>query len=437
MRTNGARARANAPETMNKRDTLKLLVAAVLSAAPLELLAGGTRLASQDGFASARGEAFVATADNASAIYYNPAGVTQLQGNNLRSGIYGIYFDPAFTPPSPAGTNTFHINKQLAAVPQFFYAYALEDLPLSVGLGIYSPYGLGVKWPQDTGFRSVAIESQLTYLRFNPVAAVKLPGQLSFGGGVMVDYAKIQLKQGLRRNELPPPFTDFFRFNGDGWSVGYNLGLLWQPHEKISIGATFRSSTTFTMDGHTSVQLFPVIPDPYRSAEHADFTFPLTGVFGISYRPTPKWNLEFDADYTDWSSFGTTTIYQSNPNINVQPNPEIILNWQASWMYEFGVTRYFDNGWHVSAGYVYSQNSVPDAHYTPLVPDMDRHFISIGTGHKGKRYDFDLTYQFGYGPERAVTGSSPSTVGQIAGQTADGKYEFISHAVLVSGGWHF
>jgi long-chain fatty acid transport protein len=106
-------------------------------------------------------------------------------------------------------------------------------------------------------------------------------------------------------------------------------------------------------------------------------------------------------------------------------------------MYEFGVTRYFDNGWHVSAGYVFNENSVPDAHYTPLAADMDRHFLSIGTGRKGKHLDFDVMYQFGYGPPRTVTGSTPSTVGQIAGQTADGTYEFISHAILISAGWHF
>ena len=65
-------------------------------------------------------------------------------------------------------------------------------------------------------------------------------------------------------------------------------------------------------------------------------------------------------------------------------NVPTILNWQPSWLYEFGVTRYFDNGWHVSAGYVYNENSVPDAHYTPMVADLDRHFFSVGTGHKGK-----------------------------------------------------
>ena len=83
------------------------------------------------------------------------------------------------------------------------------------------------------------------------------------------------------------------------------------------------------------------------------------------------------------------------------------LDWQASWMYEFGVTRYFDNGWHVSAGYVFNENSVPNKYYTPLAADMDRHFFSIGAGHAGKTFDFDLAYQFGYGPTHTVTGSTP------------------------------
>ena len=219
--------------------------------------------------------------------------------------------------------------------------------------------------------------------------------------------------------------------------MGYNLGLLWQPMEQISIGATFRSSTTITFAGQTDAEKLSQLPLTYRTAQ-ADFTFPLTAVFGISYRPTPKWNLEFDADYTDWSSFGTITIRQAPENLRSQITPTLILDWQASWMYEFGVTRYFDEGWHASAGFVFNENSVPNAYYTPLAADMDRYFFSVGAGHKGKRFDFDIAYQFGYGPTHTVTGSTPSTIGgQIAGQTADGNYNFISHAVLVTVGLHF
>ena len=107
-------------------------------------------------------------------------------------------------------------------------------------------------------------------------------------------------------------------------------------------------------------------------------------------------------------------------------------------MYEFGVTRYFESGWNVSAGYCFSENSVPNSFYTPLAADMDRHFFSVGTGWKGRHLSFDVAYQFGYGPEHTVTGSTaPSQPGAIGGQNANGTYSFYSHAISVSAGWHF
>ena len=423
---------------MKPHDTAKLLAAAVWFATPLTLLANGMRLVSQDGFATARGEAFAATADNASAIYYNPAGIARLSGDQLRSGIYGIHLDPTFAPPAgaPNSGTTYHIEHNLAAAPQFFYTHALEELPLSLGLGIYAPYGAGVNWPQDTGFRSVATKGKLTYIRFNPVIAAELSPGLSIGAGLMVDYGNIKLEQGLLRTATP--FANNFSFKGDGLSVGYNLGLLWQPHRKLSLGATFRSSTEFTMTGHTEFEQQPVI-QPTRLTSKADFEFPLTAVFGISFRPTPEWNLEFDADYTDWSSLGAISIRQQTPPpFPVQQNIPVMLEWQSSWNYSVGLTRYLEHGWRVSAGYVFNENSVPDAYYAPLAADLDRHFFSVGVGHKGKRFDFDVAYQFGYGPARTVTGSTPaSQPGLFAGQTADGTYEFLSHAVLVTVGLRF
>jgi long-chain fatty acid transport protein len=417
---------------LNSRNILKLLTMIILGISAWKVSANGFRLPDQDAFATARGEAFVATADNPSAIYYNPAGITQLEGNNLRGGLYGIYLDPSYA--SPNSGVTFHSSDNFAAVPQIFYTHTLENFPLSFGLGVYAPFGGNMSWPQDTGFRAVATEGSLTYLRINPVVAYKILPSLSIGIGATINYAKIDLQQGLQAFPTPP---NFFRFTGNGWSVGYNLGLLWQPHEKISIGASFRSKTSFSMDGDAESEFLPQIPDQHVSAQ-TDFTFPLTAALGVSYRPTPKWNLEFDVDYTDWSSFGSTTIRQSIKPRGINQNIPVNLDWQASWMYEFGLTRYFENGWHVSAGYVFNENSVPNAFYTPLAADMDRHFLSVGTGFKGKRFDFDIAYQFGYGPAHTVTGSQPSsTPGFFAGQSADGTYDFISHAVMVTVGIHF
>jgi len=420
---------------MTRCPCTKWLVLIVSLGSILNAGANAFRIADQDAFATARGEAFAATADNPSAIYFNPAGITQLEGDQFRAGIYGIYFDPTFTPPPPRDTNTFHIKNKLAAVPQFFYTHSLRDVPLSFGVGIYSPYGLGAEWPDNTGFRSVATESSLMYVRINPVVAVKLPGKVSLAAGLMANYGNIDLEQGLRATSQP--FTNFFRFAGDGWSLGYNLGALWQPIDQLSLGASFRSANTINMKGHTEFQQQPVIPESRRAAR-AGFTFPWTAVFGVSFRPTPKWNLEFNADYTDWSSLGTVNIHQENPPFPLKAVTPVALNWQASWMYEFGVTRYFDHGWHVSAGYVFNESSVPDVNYSPLVADLDRHFFSLGVGRRGRYLDLDVAYQLGYGPARTVTGSTPSSQpGQFAGQTADGTYDFISHAVIVTAGIRF
>jgi long-chain fatty acid transport protein len=414
---------------MKTNELPKIFAAIIFCGSTLTVRAAGFRVPDQDAFAMARGEAFVATADNPSAIYYNPAGISQLDGSNLRGGIYGIYLDPSYT--SPSSGRTFDNQDKLHAIPQFFYTYGRENCPLSLGFGLYSPYGLGLRWPQDTGFRTVGTRSRLAYITFNPVVAVKLSPVFSIGGGITVNYANATLRQGLFS---PNQQTDGFEFDGDGWGVGYNLGALWQPHEKISVGASFRSETQIDLGGHTAAYNnsapFPIFSQ--STAAHADFSFPLIAIFGISYRPTPKWNFEFDADYADWSSLGTVTIQQAAPTLLGQNIP-VTFDWQPSWYYEFGATHYFDNGWHVSAGYIYNENSVPNAHYTPLIADLDRQFFTIGAGHKGKRFDFDIAYQFGYGPPHTVTGSAPSATGQ----TADGRYSFISHAVAVSVGMHF
>jgi long-chain fatty acid transport protein len=418
---------------INRPGIFRFLTLMISVALTWKASANGFRLADQDAFATARGEAFVATADNPSAIYYNPAGITQLEGNDLRGGIYGIYLNPSY---HTNHGNTYHSSDNLAAVPQVFYTYTPTNMPVSFGLGVYAPYGGSMSWPDGTGFRMVATQGKLTYVTINPVVAVKLPLDFSIGAGLMVNYANMDLEQGLR---IFPQPSNFYRFKGDGWSVGYNLGLRWQPIDQISFGATFRSSAAVTLNGHTEFEQFSAgIPDTSLPA-NANFMFPLTVVCGLSYRPTPKWNLEFDADYTDWSSFGKTTIYQLEPTLLGGPqNVPMTLDWQPNWMYEFGVTRYFDNGWHASAGIVYNENSVPNAYYTPLVADMDRYFFSTGAGYKGKRFNFDVAYQFGYGPTHTVTGSTPSSSpGGSKIQTANGNYDFISHAVMLTVGMHF
>jgi len=391
------------------------------------VFANGFRLPDQDGFATARGEAFAATADNASAIYYNPAGIAQLDGMNLRAGLYSTYLDPTFSPPG--GGATYHNQDKLVAVPQFYATLTPNDSRVSFGFGVFAPFGLGVNWPEKTGFRSVAIKGSLKYITAAPVIALKLAPNFMIGGGPNIDYAAVDLRQGL----TPTPNNDYFRFRGDGFDLGYSLGALWQPTEKVSLAAVFRSSSQPNLKGHTTSEMDSVQPRESSKA-NADFTFPLNAVFGVSYRPTKLWNVEFDADYMDWNQVQDVNIHQDTPSTVVPiSNIPFALEWKSSWLYEFGATRYFGNGWQVSAGYVYNENSMPNKHYTPFAADLDRHVFSVGTGYKGQKYSFDIAYQCSYGPDHVVKGSAPS----LSGQSADGTYGFLSHVILLSVGVHF
>jgi long-chain fatty acid transport protein len=403
--------------------------------------AGGFDLPDQDAFVVARGMAFVATADNPSAIYYNPAGLTQLEGQNLRGGVYGLYVNPQYTSPSTG--QTFDNEKNWHAIPQMFYSWTLDSLPLAVGLGVYSPFGLSSAWDQGTGFRKVATEGSIITYTINPTVAWRVLPNLSLGAGLKVNYGETDLKQGLF---WPGQAFDQFRFNGDGWALGYDVGVLWKPIEQVSLGAAFKSTTSFNFEGHTDyynnvayppgVGAVPAFPDQ-SAAANSNWEFPLKVACGLSYRPTTNWNFEFDAEYTDWSSLGTVTINQSNGGVLGLPQSiPLTLNWQGSWYYEAGATRYLGKCWSVSAGYIYNQNSVPDATYNPLVADLDRQFISVGTGYKGEHFSVDLAYQFGFGPTRTVSGSAFAGAAPPL-QNSDGQYEFFSHAVFLTAGWHF
>src|SRR5215469_6454624 len=114
-----------------------LLAVLIFKSCAGRLWANGFGLPDQDAFATGRGEAFVATADNPSAIYYNPAGITQLEGQNARAGFYGIYLNDHYSAPGVS----VDTHDKIQAAPQLYYTYGFEDVPLALGIGLYSPYG--------------------------------------------------------------------------------------------------------------------------------------------------------------------------------------------------------------------------------------------------------------------------------------------------------
>ena len=185
----------------------------------------GVRIANQDPAAIARGNAFVATADNPAAIYYNPAGITLSEGHNVQVGLLAylnIYVDYK----SPSGARTKN-DPEIIPVPQIHYSYSPKNSPVSFGLGVYAPFGLSVKWPDDSPFATGGLESKLSYITVNPVVAFKVHPTLSIAAGPTLNRSELELRQSIG---LVP--GDQFKFKGDDIGYGFTVGILWQPYQK-------------------------------------------------------------------------------------------------------------------------------------------------------------------------------------------------------------
>lgn len=385
---------------------------------PASVHALGIRVPDQDPVAIARGNAFAATANNPSAIYYNPAGITQLPGQQVQLGANFLGIRDSYE--STSGQK-FDTKDQLHVLPEAYYTFTSEKLPLSAGLGVYAPFGLGLEWPDNVGFRQLALEGKMEYITINPVVAWKINDQISLGAGPMLNYAKATLSQGI----LPPGVgtpNNSIEFSGDDFNVGFNVGLHWQLSEKHAFGVVYRGANEMNFEGKTSANY----PSDFSQGSSAKFQFPQIITVGYSFRPTPRWNLEFNLDWTDWDSLNTVQFKQDVTGTVAEP-----FNWQSSFMYMFGASYQFDNGWTASGGYIYSENSVPNQWFNPSIPDSDRHIFSVGASKQFDRLTVAAAFQYAYGPNRTISNTT------IPGVLANGTYEFNSISLVLSGGYRF
>lgn len=394
---------------MNLNHKLALLASLSL-ASTLTTQAAATRIAYVDPFATARGNAFTATADNASAVFYNAAGLTQLEGTEVQANVYAISLGYEYD--GAAGNES--MDDDFQAVPSFFAGHNFEDLPIAVGFGVYAPFALGTDWGSDASFASglaglaVPYEATLAYVKYHAVVAWQITETLTLAAGASFDDTEIDVK------------ANAVEFDGDDQTIGYSFSLLWKPSEKHAFGLNYQAKTEVEYDGTAD---YSNIAAGVHNA-NADLIFPESIVFGYSYRPNEQWNFEFNLDWTNWDRVNSLVL-------DGPPLPASLrtyeLNWESAFIWELGATRYFDNGWHVSAGYTFVENAVPDTEFLPIVPDSDRHFFALGVGRSYDHFSWQLTYQFTYAEERSVSGAAVNPAGGV-----DGNYDLESQAVAFS-----
>jgi len=386
----------------------------------------GFRNPDQGARATGQGEAFVAQADDASAIYYNPAGLTQVKGTQFTSGMYLSFPNISF---HPVGGGELSTKDDMFMLP---HAYVASDFGLPkwrFGLGFNIPFGNSVTWGTDNQLSALVDKSTMAIYNISPTVAYEINEQLSIGAGLNIYYGDLL----SRFKYAPPMFDSDFEFRGDGVAVGATLGLLWKPHWRHSVGVVYRSPFAVNFDGNAVVRNPPppfVLPDPGPSPSNLTMDFPQSVAVGYAFRPTKKWKLEVDVEWTNWDTLNVCKLNSSNPYVAMDPRATVAFNWHDSFFYEFGTEYEINEHWQVRAGYIFSENTVPTETFSPNLPDSDRHVFSAGLTFQTPRFTVNATYQYSLSTDRTISGSAASPY-------VDGNWSSDGHAIMFTSTMRF
>jgi len=367
--------------------------------------AAGFRLPEQDAAAMGMSSAFVGQADNPSAAWYNPAGITQLDGTRISAGVIGIY--PNLTHENnTVNPGTTDVSKRdVVLTPHLYLTQKLND-QFFLGLSVNTPFGLSTNWdPNGSSTRYVATYSRVETAEVNPNIAIKVNDDLSLAVGI--DY--VHLRATLEKKVfvvLPGPVIlgdHNFRLNGesDGW--GANAALKYRFSNTLQAGLSYRSRIKIDIDGTAELTGGPAATNAPASTS---ITLPDLLQFGVSYRATDNLTINADLEYTWWSTYDRIQVTSPNPLFNATDQK----NWENVWCFRLGGQYKISDQWKVRAGYLYDQNPVKEQYFENRIPDSDRQAISIGGGFSTSNITVDFAYMYLMFNKRTISNSQADNV---------------------------
>jgi len=381
------------------------------------------------------------SAEDASTIFYNPAGITRLPGSQFELGANVIIpsadFDNQGSTTSPllggaplTGGDGGDGGKA-AVVPNFYFSQEITPR-LHAGLGVNTPFGLETNYSRDWVGRYHAVKSELTTINFNPTLAVKLHEMVSVGAGFnamyfdtkltnAVDYGGIGARVGAPT--LPQSLDGFAKVTADTWGYGWNVGVLVTPTETLRLGFAYRSSVDFDLTGDADFSVpagaagIAAATGLVDTGAEADITLPATASLGAYWRFHDKWAVMGNVFWTDWSELNELRI-----KLDTGPEAVTTLHWEDAFRYALGLTYYPSPAWTFRIGGSYEETPIPNSRLrTPRIPDANRYWATLGaTWSFSKNFGLDLSYAhiFVDDPKINKSGLEPEdyTRGALKGQ---------------------
>ena len=357
--------------------------------------------------ASGLGNAYAgaaAVAEDASTIFFNPAGMTLLPDRQWVIAGHLIKpkaeFSGTVSAPFPVTGGEGGDAGGWVLVPNAYFAFRLTP-DVHLGVGLNSPFGLKTDYDSDWIGRYQAIKSEVKTININPSIAYKVSDSLSVGAGLNIQWIEATLT-----NRIPVLGRPLVTIKGDDYGWGYNLGVLWQATPATRIGLSYRSEVDYTLDGTASTS-DPVV---FNGPVTADVTLPDSASLSLFHKLSPQWDLLADVTWTGWSDFDDLPI---KGTVN-KTTPE---NWENILRYSLGATWHMSDKLSLRGGVAYDEAPVSDIDRTPRIPDGARTWVALGGQYRLSKQgvlDFGYAHLFVNAPGLQSTDN---------GTTLNGEYD--------------
>jgi len=373
------------------------LVLALASAlAPATAEGAGFALYEQGARALGTAGAYTARVDDPSAMFFNPAGLAHVDDGQLLFSPNLIYYKSEFSGVAPFPGYGVEEETEGDVFPPFALYYAQGAGDFAAGIGVYSPYGLEVAWkdPDDFTGRAISSFSRITPFYFVPSAAWQPSPAFRVGAGATLVLSTIELHRYLEAyNPLDDRTDDIGKVeleSHNGFGAGYNVGLQWWPGDASwMLGATWRSAVDIDYEGTADFTQIPTGNPTFDAIVAGSFPpdqrvetgveFPAQASFGVARRFSASLVGEVNVNWTQWSSFDRLDIeFADSPsrNLSLAEAWEDVMNFRGGLEYRKDGTA----AWTWRAGYYFDESPQPTEGVGPLLPDSDRHGVTVGTG---------------------------------------------------------
>lgn len=277
--------------------------------------------------------------------------------------------------------------------PFYLYGSMKVNDKLSVGLGVYTPFGNKVDWGKDWSGRYLIQDIELKAIYIQPTISYKLADWISVGAGLNIVYGEVDLNRALPLASLGAPDGEV-NISGNKIQYGYNLGIFLQPNEKFNIGLSYRSQVDVELnysDGDVNFTVVdpisPLFPDGGVAA-----TLPLPASFnlGLAYQINEKWLVSADVNFVKWGVYKSLDFdFETNTTttVNTPGGPMVVpvltdskstRNWDNTMIYRIGAQYSANEKLDIRAGFYYDETPTNKKFYTPETPGANKIGLSAG-----------------------------------------------------------